>query len=110
MVKVVIEIKSENDLQLSERIIEALDKLGIESVLNAFSSTLHHEIIEEGDYVDMYSKLIDIQNRIKEYRSYDDIKEGASIDMYSNLIDIQRRTKQYLYMTSETRELDYDRL
>jgi len=81
MIKVVIEATSETVLPLSERIVEALDKFGVESVLTVTSAH-------------------------KAPQRYETIKEHEGNDIYSSLIGIQKRIKQYLNMADEASEKD----
>lgn len=81
MIKVVIEASSKTDLPLSERIVDALDKLGIQSVLKVTSTS-------------------------KAPQRYEAVKEREGNDIYSSLISIQKRVKQYLSMADETLEKD----
>jgi len=78
MIKVVIEVSSKADLPLSEQIAEALDRLGVQSVLKI---TLAHQAPPQ---------------------RYETIKEHAENDIYSSLINTQKTAKQYLSMADET--------
>lgn len=73
MIKVVIEVSSKADLPLSERIVEALDKLGVQNVLRVASahkdSPQRYEAVREHEGNDIYSSLVSIQQRIKQYLS-----------------------------------------
>lgn len=58
MIKVVIEASSKTDLPLSERIVEALDKLGVQSMLkvtSAHKASQRYEAIREHEVNDIYS-------------------------------------------------------
>ena len=73
MIKVVIEVSSKADLPLSEQIVEALDRLGVQSVLKITSAhkapLQRDEAVREHKGNDIYSSLVSIQQRIKQYLS-----------------------------------------
>jgi len=76
MIKVVIEVSSKADLPLSEKIVEASDRLGVQSVLRITSAhkspPQRHEADREYEGNDIYSSLVSIQQRVKQYLSMAD--------------------------------------
>jgi len=75
MIKVVIELSSKVDQPLSEQITEALDRLGVQSVLritSAHKTPQRYKAIKEHEGNDIYSSLISIQQRVKQYLSMAD--------------------------------------
>ncbi len=73
MIRVVIEACSKADLPLSKSFGEALDRLGVQSILRVAStskdSTQRNETVKEHEGNYTYSSLINIQKRIKQYLS-----------------------------------------
>ena len=84
MIKVVIELSSKADQPLSEQIVEALNRLGVQSVLKITSA--------QKDSPQRYEAS-------KEQAQESD--EFTGNDIYSSLISIQQRVKQYLSMADE---------
>ena len=84
MIKVVIELSSKADHPLSEKIVEGLDKLGIQS-------TLRVEAAREG----ALQRHGDGRERVQES------EEFTGNDIYSSLISIQQTVKKYLNLADE---------